>query len=36
MGILDSNKNASEDGLLKCLIELEVELFELFADEADG
>ena len=36
MRIFDSNQDSSEDGLLKRLIELEVELLELLADEADG
>lgn len=36
VGIFDSNQNSSEDGLLEGLVELEVELLELFADESDG
>lgn len=36
MGILDSNKDAGQDGFLQWLIKLEVEVLQLLADEADG
>jgi hypothetical protein len=35
MCIFDSQEDAGEDGLLKGIIEHIIELFELFADEAD-